>query len=223
MLRITFGIVTGGYQDLSPVISSIVSQGIPEYEIVVVGNPSGSYPEARIIPFDESVKPGWITKKKNIITEEAHYEITVYTHDYITFDPGWYSGYTGMGDFDVCMNLIKNSDGSRYRDWVMFPSFLPSEHQARRDLLLPYEVSDLTRFQYISGAYWVGKTAFMKEYPMDERLSWGEGEDVEWSRRINNVSVIKMNDKASVSLMKYKDRVFSDCHQELINDLRRHL
>jgi acyl-coenzyme A synthetase/AMP-(fatty) acid ligase len=42
------------------------------------------------IPFDETQKPMWITKKKNLITQNSKYENLVFLHDYIILNNGWY-------------------------------------------------------------------------------------------------------------------------------------
>ena len=79
-MNFTFGIITElGVWD--GVIESIVSQNIPNYEIIVVGGKSPSS-NVKHIPFDETYKKDWITRKKNIITSEARYTNIVYMHDY---------------------------------------------------------------------------------------------------------------------------------------------
>ena len=68
----TFGIIT--YKDnenlINQIIDSIEFQNIPNYEIIVVGSCNIDRKNLKIIPFDESIKPSWITRKKNIITEK---------------------------------------------------------------------------------------------------------------------------------------------------------
>ena len=41
---------------------------------------------------------------------------------------------------------------------------------------------------------------------LKESLNWGQGEDVEWSKRIRNITDFKMNMYSSVKLLKSKDR-----------------
>ena len=56
------------------IIQSIRNLNIPNYEIILVGNSQYAVEEIiegddlNYILFDESRRPGWITKKKNIIT-----------------------------------------------------------------------------------------------------------------------------------------------------------
>ena len=123
-MKFTFGLVTSGTSDQSVnlVIDSIERLNIPEYEVLVVGNSSVTRNNTRIIPFDESVRRAWITRKKNLITENAKSENVVYSHDYIVYENDWYEGWLNYGDdYKVAMNRILNADGSRYRDWVVWP------------------------------------------------------------------------------------------------------
>ena len=134
-MNFTFGIITiNNIENINKVIDSIEVQNIPNYEIIIVGcnktfNLTTLYKLKRkncmCIPFDESMYSGWITKKKNIITQNAKYENIVYMHDYIVLDNNWYKGYLKNGNnFDVIINPIQNFDGSRFRDWVLNMFFL---------------------------------------------------------------------------------------------------
>ena len=74
----TFGIITT-YQDkdrLLHIIKSIRDLNVPEYEILFVGggdSESIDGPNIRKVDFDETEKPMWITKKKNILVKESKY------------------------------------------------------------------------------------------------------------------------------------------------------
>ena len=130
-MKFTFGIITGS-RVLNQVIDSIINQNIPEYQIVVVGGSKEWYYDTVTnylvdkIPiegvfFKEDFKPRWITKKKNLITQNAKYDNIVYMHDYIYLDDAWYNGYKKFGDnWDISMNVINNLNGSRYRDWCLW-------------------------------------------------------------------------------------------------------
>ena len=193
----TFGIITNGGNDnlILKIISDIKNLNITNYEIIIVGG-NTEFEGAEHIKFDESQKPMWITRKKNIITENANYENVVYTHDYITFDDKWYEEFLKFGnDFSICMNRINNSDYTRYRDWVLWPGDYSWEQanghleniQVKNlisDFIIPYSFKELSKYMYISGAYWVAKKYIMMEFPLNEKFSWGEGEDVDWSIRV---------------------------------------
>jgi len=197
-MRFTFGIVTVGSPRVPPIIKSI-KDNVLHPEIIVVGGEAIS--GVRHIPFNETTKPAWITRKKNIITMAATNEHIVYLHDYVAVTPGWYEGFLKFGDdFDVCMNVITNLDGTRYRDWVTWDD--PNVGMK----LVDYSYTE-TQFHYISGAYWVAKRSFMLANPLDERRSWGQGEDVEWSKRVRDSWNYVMNPYSEVKMLKYKDSV----------------
>ena len=64
---------------------------------------------------------------------------------------------------------------------------------------------------YFSGAYWVSKKHVMEEFPLDERLSWGESEDVTWSMQVRQKYKFSVNPNSVVQLLKHKpDRAFNE-------------
>ena len=207
----SFGIITSGKETerVEHVIKSIEDLNIPNYEIIVVGDSNVSGAKTKTIDFDESVQDMWITKKKNIVTKNAIYENIVYTHDYIAFHPNWYYGFLRHGDdYEVCMNVMLNKDGSRYADWcldAMLDMSLFGEEKNRK--LIPYDMCDridLSKLMYISGAYWIAKKSVMKKFPLNELHSWGQSEDVEWSHRIRKHIKFKFNKDSTVQIIKHK-------------------
>tara|TARA_X000000950_G_C13851902_1_gene634849 strand:+ start:386 stop:1144 length:759 start_codon:yes stop_codon:yes gene_type:complete len=214
----SFGILTSSESDvyLDEIIRSIEDQKIPNYEIVLIGDTKKKFNNSNIkfIQFDESIKEGWITKKKNLITENSKYENIVYLHDYIILGDSWYEGFKKNGnEFKVIVNKILNIDNQRFRDWLLWPlnnnKFDQYLNRTRR-CLLPYDVDNLTKYMYISGAYWVAKKSFMSKYPLNEELTWGEGEDVEWSKRIRKKTEFKFNKYSFVKFLKEKEDVYSE-------------
>ena len=111
-MNFTFGIITDGKSDtnLNLIIHSIKNQNITNYEIIIVGNTSLIYDEIKVIKFDDSHHKPWITRKKNLITQNAKYENIVFMHDYIRLDDNWYSGWENFGDFKCATNKIINLD-----------------------------------------------------------------------------------------------------------------
>ena len=67
----SFGILTSSESDtyLEEIIKSIEDQKIPNYEIILIGDTKKKFNNSNIkyLQFDESIKKGWITKKKNLI------------------------------------------------------------------------------------------------------------------------------------------------------------
>jgi len=213
-MNFTFGIITGGNNEgiINQMIDSIENQHIPNYEIIIVGTCYVHRANTTVIPFYEAYKPMWITKKKNIITDNAKYENIVYLHDYIVFCDGWYEGFLQYGNnFDLCMNKIVNPDGSRFRDWHLGwgeATKLGLPHHEVYNYLLPYDEGRFSKYMYFSGSYWVAKKHVMIEFPLNEDHVWGSAEDIEWSNRVREKYTFKMNANSMVKLLKYKDPVF---------------
>lgn len=219
----TFGIITSGNSNnfIKTIIDSIYKNNIQNFEIIIVGNTNILQTDnIRVIPFNENIKAGWITRKKNIIVQQAKYENVVLLHDYITLGDNWYEGFLQFGnDFDFCINKIITINGNRYRDYTLFPSnaaFLNINYSPGNDIdpyfynncLLPYDFINNIRtnkYMYISGSYYVIKKHVATTHLLDENLVWAGGEDVEYSKRLhNNGIIIKCNKFSSVYFLKNK-------------------
>lgn len=224
----TFGIITDGNNDdyIRLIIQSIENNHIPVYEIIIVGNtkiePTN---KINIILFNETIKPGWITRKKNIIAKTAKYENIVMMHDYVALTPDWYAGFLAYGtDYDWCVNKIVNTDGTRFRDYTLFPFTVTLENTARtyivspgntinsyfgHNCLLPYDfvnTIETNKHMYISGTYYVVKKRVAQNFLLDEELIHGKGEDIEYSNRLHkNGIIIKCNPLSTVNFLKYKE------------------
>lgn len=203
-MQITFGIITNGNNNLfiKKIHQSIVSQNIDDkFEIIIVGGSDPQLEYTTHIPFDESIKEGWISKKKNIIANVANYDNIVLMHDYIYLDDLWYHHFKNFSDdWDVCMNSVINHDGQRHRDWITWPEWCPEKDM----IFLDYEDHSKTEEMYVSGSYFCVKKDFLLSYPINEELCWGKGEDVEWSSRIRHVWNYKCNPDCKVLLLKDK-------------------
>ena len=55
---------------------------------------------------------------------------------------------------------------------------------------------------------------------LNEKLKWGQGEDVEWSIRVRKITNFVINERSVVKLMKYKDRIFNEPTHTEISRLR---
>jgi len=222
-MNFTFGIITDGKNDtnINKIVESIEIQKIPEYEIIIVGNSNVTGKKIIQIPFNENIKQMWITKKKNTITKNAKYENIVYLHDYVYLLEDWYDGFLKFGNnFNFCMTKIKNFDDTRFRDWTLW-AYDVEDVINSRGFIIPYDILHLSRMMYFSGAYWVSKKEYMLNFPLDETLSWGMSEDVEWSKRVRKNNIFHMNIFSTVKLLKQKDKVFDYSSENDIEILKK--
>lgn len=219
MMDFTFGIITAGNNDtmIIEIIKSIIIQNIPNYEIVIVGNTTIEEDKKLIrIPFDESVKPGWITKKKNIICSVAKYENIVLMHDYFILDDDWYEGFLKFGnDFDICTTKINDIYNKRFRDYTILTHGIHDYFY--KNILIPYEIpvtSVINKLLYISGGSFIIKKHIALKYPLNEDLVWAQSEDIELSHRLKRDGILLKNNRYSTfKLLKVKN---NDC--TLLND-----
>lgn len=211
-MHFTFGIVTAGGNDagIGDIVQSIRDQKIPAYEIIIVGRCGLSGLDIKVIPFDETIKKGWITKKKNLITKHAAYDTIVYMHDYVKLSPGWYEGFLKFGsEFDICVTQILNMDGKRFRDFVLYVHGLEKRFHSRA--LFPYSYipsQGINRLMYISGAYYIMKKSVAEKFPLNEQLIWGAGEDVDLCFRLTDAGKhIQCNSHSQVQFIKQKGQI----------------
>ncbi len=220
----SFCIVTSGSDDhsLREVIDSIESEfNEHPHEIIIIGNTKliSNNENHKIIPFNEErfsfnwgnflrnilklkikkslYRTGWITGKKNLSVGLARYENICVMHDYVKLMPGWLSGFQSFkDDWLVCTTKVFNKDGSRHRDWMTW------DYPGVGATLLPYSIH--VPYMYLSGAYFCVKRKFFLDNPLNEKLFWGEAEDVEWSCRVRNLTHFKINTDSSVTYTKLK-------------------
>jgi len=206
------------------IIDSIKNLNIPteNYEIILIGdskcNPQLN--DIRFIEFDETIRNGWITKKKNILAQESKFENLVIVHDYITFEKDWYDGYLKFGNnFIVSMNKIVDPNNERFVDWLVLHEEIKVPNS---ELLLPYDWLHCSKCMYIPGNYFVVKKQFLLNNPLNENLIWGQAEDVEWSRRIRNYINFAINPNSSVKLLKFKEYKFNEMSEQSKEIMRQY-
>lgn len=197
-MNFTFGIVTDHKypQRLEEIYTSIRALQIPNYEILVIGGPKrvdGN--NVRYVEFYEFQKPMWVTRKKNLLDQEAQYDNIVVMHDYYVFHPEWYKMFLEFGeDWEVCSNAQLLIDGQRHAtDWVTWDSPIHPRYYS-----LPYDDWSHTKYMYQSGGYMLVKKGVLKRFPMNETKGWGTGEDVEWSLAMRDHVLWKCNGNSIV-------------------------
>jgi hypothetical protein len=205
-MEFTFGIITTNKTDLymNRIIESIKLLKIPNYEIIVVGGDNNYSNDVIHIEFDESIKPAWITRKKNLITNNSTKENIVFLHDYCYPSSDWFEGYLKIGnDFDVSISKVVDLYNRRYSDYVSWDHPIVERYH-------PFDYSDQTLIKncYFPGCYFVAKRDVMIKYPLNENLTWGQSEDIEWSLRVRNLNN-KFNKYSTIKHSK-KHRGFNE-------------
>lgn len=197
---------------LEQIINSIKNQNNltkDKFEIILIGPDNHSMKKVKSsvdvnIVFDESIVTGWITMKKNIGVQHAKYENVCIMHDYVGLCENWYNGYLTFGDnWDVCLNPVRTTTGSRYWDWISIDT---SSNRKCFAKFISYE--DLTQtktYMYVGGTYWCAKRQFMTENSLDINMVHNGGEDVEWSMRCKDKWDYKLNLFSVSRLMKDKE------------------
>ncbi|MFH1425105.1 MAG: hypothetical protein ABIG28_00020 [archaeon] len=183
----SFGIISGGTTDMEVdrAVDSIISLGIPEYEIIISGFYGGKYSKkrpknVRLLPFDH-VLP-WITRKKNLICEAAKYENLAIIHDKFSFEKDWHEGMKKYGNyFEILGCTIRDTDGRRAQDWVTYGIPLrPFSKLSFTGGGGNLEDRDWDRNINIGGFALLKKSVW-KECPWDERLLLFQTEDMKIS------------------------------------------
>lgn len=209
---ISFAIVTGGNNDhyLQNTVNSILDLDLESFEIIIVGRSKFPNPSVKCVAFDESVRDGWITRKKNLAVSHSQGNIVVILHDYMKVNKDWTrSNVEALSNstWDVAMCRITNPDGSRWVDWTLWTQNsigIRWWFNSTRANLVPYNTTNLTRFMYVGGAVIIVRKEFMLKNPLDENLAWGEGEDVEWSLRVRKFWNYKIFPEMSITSQKHK-------------------
>lgn len=193
-MKLTFGIMTtyDNIPQLNEVIGSIKALKIPDVEIIV----AGSYNNNNFTGVDKDVQQvltyGWTPVKKNLVAKFARHENLCMIHDYYLFDKDWYKNWVEFqkhGHWEVASNPQYLINGKRhFTDWVIWDHpTLPRYHS------LDYNDWSNTRYQYISGGYFLVKRDVLREFPFNEEMQPGSPEDVEWSLRIRHYVIMVCN------------------------------
>lgn len=172
--------------------------GLRDFEVLVIGGNNDIAEDNDILEASVNRKwlniiPAegeWITSKKNTAAWLARYNTIVFMHDYFLLDQYWYDGYEEFGeDWDICSNPQFLIDGKRhFTDWVVWDDPVFPRYTS-----LDYWDWSATKYQYISGGYFLAKRKVLLDQPFNQDMKKGDPEDVEWSLRVRDKYVIKCN------------------------------
>ncbi len=182
----TFGLLTTGQRlrNVELFIDSIEAHCEEPYEILIVSPVDlGALAErrhVRVLAFSEHDDLGWITRKKNLICEEATYSDILVCHDRFTIDKHFSSDFAAWGyAYGLAAVRVTLQDGRRGLDWAV----VSSQNQVwSAGGLLDYRA--YSQYAYNPGGATLVRKAFWRDFPWNENLFWNEHEDVELCRRV---------------------------------------
>ena len=120
----TFWIITNWerIEWIEKVIQSILKQEIPNFEIIIcwklIDKSIIEKYNLKYVEFTEKDEIWWITRKKNLVVQNAKYENLMIMHDKIILDDDWYNWMQKYwNNFESLSCITKNIEGKRYSDW----------------------------------------------------------------------------------------------------------
>ena len=163
---------------LNSLIKSILSQNIPDYEILI------AYSEGRIIKntnyknihyFPVKKQSSRVNhnkkleqhKKRQIMTRHAKYENIIFLKDYHNLSENWYTNIKMCNDdFKVIIGKVLFQDNTRYLDRCV-GGYSHENYDYRNGILIPYEINDCGILKkldmYVSGATFLVKKSLIKK------------------------------------------------------------
>ena len=120
-------------------------------------------------------------------------------------------------DFKLASTVTLNNNGERYRDWILLWDAI--EGVPKMQFILPYHETRLSKYMYLNGSYWVAKKHVMEEFPLDEELVWGQGEDVVWSRLVSQTYDFSMNVNSTAIMLKHNGRAWDYMSDGVYNNV----
>ena len=216
----SFGIITDGSRAdwIEGIIDSIRKQNIPKYEIIICGKYfDRQESDISYIPFNErdSYK-GWITKKKNLIADNAKYENLVIIHDRMYFDDMWYEGMLKWGNcFEVLgVPQLFCETGERFGDWIQVENPLP---ERVFDLTLiggNMEYRDWDKDIPSYGAGTMVKRSLLQQTKFPEDFYWGQPESFPIHNEMTTLGYIIRFNPLAITLSKTRSVVTTSWQYE---------
>jgi len=193
---------------LNAIVKRILELNIPKKEILLCGKPGSNFKyinKVRIVGKDIPGPPIWITKKKNILVQEAQFNNICILHDRVFLPKNFYEIILDYGDYypfvsfqSLYFSNRMNTNVSRYSDinQIVYLSELNNysifEDNNKTDyfnkkLFANIEKSNfiyqnpLTYNEkcYLTGSLYIVKKSLWNYCPQDENLYWADFEDVE--------------------------------------------
>lgn len=173
---ISFCIISNGnrQQKLEQLVQNIQAQGIPEYEIIIVGI-AEPLPGVKFISLPAAAQSGQTSVLRNTAAAQARFQTLVFSDDDIVLMHGWFSSLQPhLETQDILISKLLNLDGTRHWDWATIDG--PKGHR-----LLNYTETD--PHLYFTSGLLVVKAHVWQTIRWNETLGFYENEDVDFSQR----------------------------------------
>jgi glycosyltransferase involved in cell wall biosynthesis len=184
----TFGMLTSAkrMENVKRFVDSIERLCPDPYEIIIISPNENDFPSfgknVRVIQFREHDDLGWITRKKNIICEQAVYSDLLICHDRYWLDANFFQAFASWGySYGLAAPRVRLPGGRRALDWAVVSS---RDRAWSSGGLLSYFA--YSRYAYNPGGATLIRRDFWRDFPWNENLFWNEHEDVELCRRIQD-------------------------------------
>ena len=192
-MRYSFLLVTDGKEPdkLAAEVASIETLGIPDFEVLIAGDPPAILGCERVLMLEEA-RTGRLGAMRNALGEAATGEVLVVSDDDMLFHDDFYRGLLEHGDgFDVMSCRILNPDGSRFWDWAAHGG--PRGHS-----LMNY--GEVDPWVYVTGGLCILRAEVFRKVQWDETFGFYQGEDVDFSERVKEAGFrISFNPHSTVT------------------------
>jgi glycosyltransferase involved in cell wall biosynthesis/Tfp pilus assembly protein PilF len=180
----SFLIITNGKRPrkLAREVESIRALKIPQFEILVGGEPPTELPEGvgTVLAVD-AARNGRLGEMRNALTAAARFDHFVVVDDDFIFHDDFYTGLQRYGDdWEALSVRILNPDGSRFWDWA-------THGGPRGHVLLDYTDDD--DHVYITGGLILLKAEVADRVKWDDGRGFYQGEDLDFSSRLRKAGI----------------------------------
>ncbi len=209
----SFGIICNGTRDdnIIKFIESVEKQKIPNYEIIICGKlvdekAIKKWKNVKYLFFDKLNEKGWITKKKNIICQNAKFENIMVVHDRVILENNWHKNFKKYGNYFNVLEC-KGVYGKYVTGWTKFRGDSSLKFNPRESIQV---VDKMNFYDWSSkicshGGLSIMKKNIWKICKWDEKRFWNQKEDIDLSfREYEKGIMIRFNPFISVNYLNLR-------------------
>lgn len=196
---------------LNACVERILELDVPQKEILLCGMPHPDFKyfdKVRIVGTDIPAPPVHITRKKNVLAQEARYENLCIIHDRVLLPSNFWSAMVAFGDHYPLTGLQSfyfvdrhNLIPRKYSDFNSIEQDLTREldihHVSKKDIPLIsklfycYQHPARSQFghDYLTGSLYIAKKSLWQFCPQNEALYWNDYEDIEHGIRASAAGI----------------------------------